>query len=142
MVIYYSDYAEIVLCNNKQEEVSRTKIDLDDIERVIKYRWHKDIIKGYAKCSVPFMRLHQFIIGRKNGLVIDHINHDRLDNRKQNLRHCTQRENVLNSKAKNNKINIKKYLWNEIEDNCFQGLNNQCIHLPKLRQILEKYNIL
>jgi hypothetical protein len=40
----------------------------------------------------------------KDGDVIDHINHIEWDNRKSNLRFCTDHENVCNKRiAKNNK---------------------------------------
>lgn len=41
--------------------------------------------------------LHRLIIGAEKGQVVDHINHNTLDNRKYNLRICTQSENKLNS---------------------------------------------
>ena len=40
--------------------------------------------------------MHAEIIGRKEGLEIDHINGNGLDNRRENLRHVTHRENGQN----------------------------------------------
>lgn len=41
--------------------------------------------------------LHRLLVGAKKGQVVDHINHNTLDNRKDNLRICTQSDNKLNS---------------------------------------------
>jgi len=47
--------------------------------------------------------LHRFIMNSPKGKVIDHINGDKLDNRKQNLRIYTIKQNIINSKiSKNN----------------------------------------
>lgn len=53
------------------------------------------------------VRLHQMIMERvlgrplKKGEFIDHINHNGLDNRRENLRVCTNSQNVKNRKANN-----------------------------------------
>ena len=53
--------------------------------------------------------MHQAVISVVPvGMVIDHINHNTLDNRKTNLRVCTVRENALNSgPSKNNRTQYK-----------------------------------
>lgn len=73
------------------------------------YEWAKDMnwrcSIGYARTSRNIdkqqvtSRLHHMIVGKPVGkMVIDHINGDRLDNRRENLRIVTQSMNRLNSK--------------------------------------------
>lgn len=44
--------------------------------------------------------LHREIMNPPEGMVIDHKNHNPLDNRRDNLRICTQAENTRNRKSK------------------------------------------
>tara|TARA_B100002051_G_scaffold270812_1_gene304378 strand:- start:4455 stop:4793 length:339 start_codon:yes stop_codon:yes gene_type:complete len=47
--------------------------------------------------------LHRLILGKpQKGMVIDHINHIGLDNRKENLRFLTAAQNQQNSRSKRN----------------------------------------
>lgn len=68
-------------------------VDDCDYERVSKYKWHYN--NGYAVNSFGY-RMHRLIMMPPDNMVIDHINHDRLDNRRENLRICTQFENSQN----------------------------------------------
>lgn len=86
-------------------------IDDDDADRVSQHRWHAEKVKQasdkfYARCSfwengkcAP-VRLHRFIARADRGMVVDHINGDGLDNRKGNLRVCTQSKNLMNRNVK------------------------------------------
>ena len=76
-------------------------IDTEDLDRVKKWRWYLD--KGYVKAMIVgyTVRLHLLIMRRvtiNDGLEADHIDHDKLNNRKENLRICTHRQNMQNMK--------------------------------------------
>lgn len=86
-----------------------TLIDLADLAVVAAQSWHVSDT-GYAvrRKGSPrrTFRLHRLIAGTPNGLVTDHINHDRLDNRRNNLRICTQQSN-----ARNRRLPARGYTW-------------------------------
>ena len=81
-------------------------VDDDDFDRINKYRWcyHGNgyAARGYHDNGMLIIvKLHQEIMGKpKNGYEIDHINGNKLDNRKSNLRIVTHQQNVFNSKSK------------------------------------------
>lgn len=52
--------------------------------------------KTFAKREAKIAYLHRELMNPGDGLVVDHINGDKLDNRRENLRICTQAENMLN----------------------------------------------
>lgn len=58
---------------------------------VIKNNKHLYVINSDRKY------LHRLLVGAEKGQVVDHINHNTLDNRKDNLRKCNQSVNKLNS---------------------------------------------
>lgn len=68
-------------------------INDEDYEKISRYRWY--CCGGYAISDFG-VRMHRFIMNPPQDLVIDHINHDRLDNRRSNLKICTQFENSQN----------------------------------------------
>lgn len=43
--------------------------------------------------------IHRIIMDPPSNMVVDHINGDTLDNRRENLRVCTHRQNILNSEV-------------------------------------------
>jgi hypothetical protein len=78
-------------------------IDDGDFERVNQYKWQVLLSGKKAKYATRFdnknrkrIYLHRFITNADSGEEIDHINHDGLDNRRENLRTCTREQNMRN----------------------------------------------
>jgi hypothetical protein len=76
-----------------------TLIDDADYEEVIKHTWNIGH-EGYVINSKMRVTLHQFLLGKKDGFIIDHINRNKLDNRRSNLRHTTYLVNNQNRDSK------------------------------------------
>lgn len=80
------------------------KADLEFLGELSKSSWHVSP-DGYARANITFSKgvkeqtkMHHLILPlRGDGLEVDHINRDKLDNRRENLRYVTRRENILNS---------------------------------------------
>jgi hypothetical protein len=81
--------------------------DLSDFEMVKKYTWYKRNDSGYIYNMKNRIYLHRFIMNCKDEEIIDHINRNKLDNRKENLRIVSLNENNHNrSIGKNNTSGI------------------------------------
>jgi HNH endonuclease len=75
-----------------------SQVDQVDAARVLEHRWRL-IQSGYAqRRAAPEISLHRFILGltQGDGTVVDHINRNRLDNRRINLRIGTTSLNAQN----------------------------------------------
>lgn len=108
-IVIYNDYAEIILYDEHCEEKCRALIDLEDVDNIKMYKWFFD--GRYVRNSNK-QKLHRTIINVSEEKIIDHINHNTLDNRKSNLRICTQNDNAKNkSKQINNTSGVTGVSW-------------------------------
>lgn len=92
-----------------------TLVDDEDYEFLVACgAWHQHTSTGYVirTFNVAGKKLtesmHRIILQPKNGLHVDHKNGDKLDNRKSNIRLCTNQQNAQNMKPnRNNKVGYK-----------------------------------
>jgi len=119
-------------------------VDPDDYQRLNKYEWEarrtrnspyyaarQDINRSTRKYKLIFM--HKEIIEVGDGLFVDHINHNSVDNRKANLRPATQTQNNRNRRkfAGQSNSKYKGVYWKpRLEKWVAQiGVNRKVIHL-------------
>ena len=96
-----------------------TLVDDEDFEYLNQWKWYANKIGKifYAYRSEwlkdkqvrKFILMHRLIMQVNTGLYIDHINHDGLDNRKQNLRIVSNRVNSWNRINKSEYTGVYKH---------------------------------
>lgn len=80
------------------------------------HRWrvnsHGYAIRGGGRARIPAVSMHRLILCAPKGSEVDHINGDKLDNRRSNLRLCAHAENLRNSAPyRNNTSGFKGVTW-------------------------------
>jgi len=105
------------------------QIDEEDYIRLSNDKWSFSLTEhGYIFCNKYIGKiegkykyerkyLHALIVGTPKGLFTDHVNGDRLDNRKENLRICTAYQNSLNKKGYNNVTSKYKGVYKHTQYN-------------------------
>lgn len=112
-----------VQLDRKGSDPVYTIIDLEDLDRVLSFpnKWCVSIRRQasvYAHSGNSSTMLHRLIMEAPKGLVVDHINHDPLDNRKCNLRIVTNAENLQNRKgAQSNSTSGVRGVYRDIARN-------------------------
>ena len=74
------------------------------------YFWSSDLKEIYARTQVnrTTKKFHQLYLNYGEGLVADHINHKRFDNRSENLRVVTQSQNSRNKSTRTDNTSGKQ----------------------------------
>lgn len=108
-IIEHNNYFEIKLTNYKNKVVAIALADNNLKDIILKYRWCLNA-NGYPcaryvndKGIRRTILLHNIVMGYTGSqkIVIDHINRNKLDNRKSNLRRVSNKVNGLNTNWNN-----------------------------------------
>lgn len=76
-------------------------VDNEDFDKIRNQSWYLGN-NGYVYSNSKKELLHRVITDCPDGLVVDHINHNVLDNRRKNLRICNYSVNGINKKCRSN----------------------------------------
>ena len=117
----------IIYLMKRNKTALQCLIDTEDLEKVgaVPGSWYANW-EHNTKCfraqtnikidgHIKTIRMHRLIMDDPDGLVIDHINHNLLDNRKANLRLATTSENMQNLKSppSNNSSGALNVRWDK-----------------------------
>lgn len=130
-IIKHDDYAEIIVRNKQGAIKGKALIDLDDVDKCKRFKWGM-YSNGYFYGNINKIlriRLHRFVLGLDDWNInneVDHINRNRADNRKSNLRIVNRSDNNKNrNKSCSKAVNM----------------NNDNVYFDKKRnRYYERYN--
>lgn len=117
-------------------------VDDKDFDFLNQFKWsYVAMARGYAERRLPrtiknkpgkLVRMHTFLLNPPNGFMVDHINLNGLDNRRENLRLCTKAQNMMNrDKTIRNQTGFKGVIWDS-----FCGL-----YKAQLKKGIKNYNL-
>ena len=118
--------------------------DLEDYEKIIRDGNYWFIEDGYVRArrgmnNIRYrVSMNRLIMNARNTQHIDHINQQRSDNRKINLRIANKSQNAMNSKIpSNNGTGHKGVRWNKINNNWNAGIgfHGKTIYLGSYKNI-------
>lgn len=132
-------------------------VDDSDYEYLSQWNWSKakggyvircqyiGYFNGKRKNKVIYM--HRVVNQTPEGMETDHINGDKLDNRKANLRSASRSNNAINKpKQANNTSGYKGVYWNKQSKKWLAAIkvNNKQIHIglfPAIEDAATAYNL-
>lgn len=104
------------------EVVAYAIVDKEDAAWALQFTWRRKRCAigrtAYANRSLQrnkkqvILSMHRELMGHPEGLEVDHINGNGMDNRRSNLRICCHAQNMVNRPmSKNNKVGYKGVRW-------------------------------
>ena len=90
----------IFSANGRNIEIDEADFPLVSAHKWTVYRYGRGVEYAVYWDGKRNVYLHRFLLGSPAGMIIDHINGDGLDNRRANLRICSNLENRRNQKLR------------------------------------------
>lgn len=143
--------AKRIKCYSKKYGNRFAIVDNNQYDLISKYRWNIDK-NGYPRSRESRLkhpkrkqiqvRMHQLILPKKEGYVIDHINGNIYDNRLKNLRYATNSQNMMNSKTNwnSNKLGIKGVRFKDKKYEVHIWVNKKSIYLGRYSSLSDAKN--
>ena len=89
----------------------------EDFAALNAFTWHlvggrlKRFYAGRRDADGKTIYMHRVVLNAPDGVQVDHINNDRLDNRRENLRLCNQSQNNANSSRRRTSTNTYRGVY-------------------------------
>lgn len=110
----FSLIGDEVIMTVKNAPELKFKISAEDLIRISELKWSYNKGRGYVRSTTNNIELHRFICDSPLNKVVDHIDRDKLNYKRNNLRICEHRENSINKDiAKNNSSGFTGVYWNK-----------------------------
>lgn len=112
------------------------QVDDEDYKWLMLWKWHYHFT-GYARKhddndNHKIIDMHRFINNTPEGMSTDHVDGNRLNNQKINLRTCTHAQNIMNSRKMKKGSSVYKGVHWSTRSNCWYArivFNYKLIHL-------------
>ena len=79
--------------------------DTEDLDLVRQYTWYISsngyVVSSSVRKTIGNLTFHRLVMNTSEDLVVDHLDGNKLNNRKSNLRNCTSSDNNYNVTTKN-----------------------------------------
>ena len=109
----------VFLSNEDYDRCKKLKWNIQSI-------WYKDyeVVYVYTSLNNKSILMHRYILNAKKENVVDHISGNTLDNRRENLRECSNMENCRNRKKNSNSSGHKGIIWYP-----YKNVNKWMVHI-------------
>jgi len=118
-----------------------TQVDDKDFDFLNQWKWYVYIDRKYIYAirkdqkTGKRIRMHRVILNAPDGILVDHKDHDGLDNRRNNIRLCTNSQNQANKYGKRKEFKGVYKEWNHFRARI--KFNNKNIHIGNFKTNIE-----
>jgi len=115
-------------------------VDDEDYEYLNQWNWYASKRSNGSFIAIRTVNkkkvlMHRVIMNTPENLIVDHIDHNSLNNQKSNLRNCTHSQNAQNMKLYCEGIFHKGISWDKVNEKwkAYIRVNGKLIHLGRFK---------